>query len=408
MCLIETDIDQITLSVPNIDGMSQWDRVNQIVDELRLKGTLGPFSEESPRNRSYDRAIGWGDTGKNIQIMWRAGELDYDLKQGLLIYFDATGKRLFDLYTNYEELGYRWQELVGKVYDLGGHVTRIDIAIDVYNSDVILSELYQDVKDGKIQVKNQNNQTPTIGEFAKDFETTGITINSRSSDAYGRFYDKRKEQIDKLGPFYERALGFKSWIRLEGEFKHKLARKIGKQISDCDSFNDLNEFLVTQIISRWKLIKNGELLKLWRMLKIKSHDGLLVTLGKDELKSFTRSIRYFLNGGGASLMYKIYRVYGQDGLDYFEELLLDYFDKVNELDGFHPSLNVNTEINKIRQEVLANRWWIDDYWNDATGLIEKEKEVTKPTKVTSDFFKIKNNKNNPLVNRTPRKTEGKD
>ncbi len=143
---VQASIDQLTLSLPNVNGVAQFELAQIIIDKLKLKQRLGEPNLCKPRNRTYNMALGWGENYSNIQIMWRDGLEEFDVKQGILLYFDATGKRLFEDNTPFEQLLMCWPELIGKVYELGGHLTRIDIAIDIFNTDINLSETYDVAK----------------------------------------------------------------------------------------------------------------------------------------------------------------------------------------------------------------------------------------------------------------------
>lgn len=373
---VQASIDQLTLSLPNVNGVEQFELAQTIIDKLKLKRRLGEPNLCKPRNRTYNMALGWGENYSNIQIMWRDGTEEFDIKQGILLYFDATGKRLFEDNTPFEQLLMCWPELIEKVYELGGHLTRIDIAIDIFNADVNLSKTYDDARNGRLVIKNRNNKPVSIGQFSKDFVTTGMTINSRSSDAFGRLYDKKREQTDKQGPFYQLALESNSWVRIEGEFKHKLAEKIGKEIIQCTDIETLDKFLVAQIVDRWQLVDGEELIELWRQLTELSEPNMIVVNSNIQLPSLVKSLHYFITFGGAGLLYKVYRIFGEAGLAELNELLNEYFRRAHEFDGFQPSKNAPYEIRKIRQEAVNRNLGIIDYWNQATGLIAKEKGIT--------------------------------
>lgn len=372
---VQASIDQLTLSLPNVDGMAQFERAQIIINELGLQQKFGEPNLGKPRNRSYNMALGWGDDYSNVQVMWRDGSEEFDVKQGILIYFDATGKRLFEMDSSLKDYGICWPELIGKVYELGGHLTRIDIAIDIFDADIDLTSTYEEAKSGRLIIKNRNNQPASIGQFSKDFVTTGMTINSRSSDAFGRLYDKKREQTDKQGPFYQLALESNSWVRIEGEFKHKLAEKIGQEIIQCTDIETLDKFLVSQIVDRWKLVDGEELIGLWRQLRELSASNMIVVNSNIQLPSLVKSLHYFITFGGAGLLYKVYRVFGEAGLAELNELLNGYFRRANEFDGFQPSKNTPYEIRKIRQEAVNRNWGIIDYWDQAVGLIAKEKGI---------------------------------
>ncbi len=151
-----------------------------------------------------------------------------------------------------------WRKIITKIYqEFKGHITRIDIAIDFINYGLSVNNIHVDLCNKKTMLVNKLNakiKEDRIEYIGSNNEVETIYIGSRRSDAFLRIYNKKKEQSDKNGPYRELANRCDDWIRIEGEFKHRLARQIGAMIytlnTDC-----IEPYLANYIMDHWKLVK---------------------------------------------------------------------------------------------------------------------------------------------------------
>ena len=117
--------------------------------------------------------------------------------------------------------------LIGIVHELGGHITRCDVARDDRTGALDMATVREACELGNFTSRFkghsilQETKHTTAGPVAG-----GVTVyfGSRVSDCFVRFYDKRQERIaagdDDPGP----------WLRLEYEFKRDKADKVARLI----------------------------------------------------------------------------------------------------------------------------------------------------------------------------------
>lgn len=178
---------------------------------------------------------------------------------GILIDFTASGKRLFETIYRMRYKYFSWKRLINTACrDLNGHITRIDVAIDLVNSDFDLDILDDEIEKEQVGILNSRGQlikdsSYKVVKTLKGVQT--IYVGSRKSDAFLRIYDKRREQIEGNRLLFGLADTIDSWIRIEGEFKHKTAHKIGEEISNQDQMHD---FLINLIFDRWKIVDQSD------------------------------------------------------------------------------------------------------------------------------------------------------
>ena len=126
-----------------------------------------------------------------------------------------------------------WQKRLHSYLDaLNGHISRIDIAADLYDGQYSPQQAYNDWDDGKYSLTNRKPSITVYGsswfnEQASDGKT--ITIGKRESGKCTRIYEKGKEQLGKIAasmideshPLYH----LQSWTRIETEW-HRTNREL--------------------------------------------------------------------------------------------------------------------------------------------------------------------------------------
>lgn len=135
--------------------------------------------------------------------------------QGCLMAAPGWEKRLFDYLTA-----------------MYGHISRIDIAADLYHGQYSPEQAYIDWEDGKFSLTNRKPHIQLHGsswhnEQAKDGKT--ITVGKRESGKCTRVYEKGKEQLGKIAasmidenhPLFH----LQAWTRIETEW-HRTNREL--------------------------------------------------------------------------------------------------------------------------------------------------------------------------------------
>jgi len=104
-------------------------------------------------------------------------------------------------------------KLIPHLAKLGFSATRIDVALDIYNSGVSVRQIYDELMWGNIKVPTRSITLITAHAGSMTGET--MYCGSRESERYLRVYDKGLEQNSaKAG----------EWIRIELEIKGKRAK----------------------------------------------------------------------------------------------------------------------------------------------------------------------------------------
>lgn len=113
-----------------------------------------------------------------------------------------------------------WRLVMG-VLSLGAKIKRIDLALDIHDSDEQVSTFVDAYRDGKARTKTRSFHE-IKGRFPEDGHTA--YFGSRQSERMVRVYDKAAQT--GLLPF--------SWLRVEAEIKGKKAHGIASHLSEID------------------------------------------------------------------------------------------------------------------------------------------------------------------------------
>lgn len=153
-----------------------------------------------------------GKLGYKKQLFYDNVSVLFNGNTGMGIHVIITGKGC-----RYYEKNNNLIELIKRINDARGKLTRIDIAIDDLEGKILrFSELRNDIISGNI-ISKWRDSTEIIKRTIEDGKIIGHTINvgSGASRIYMRLYNKGLEQNVN-----------KAWIRLELEIKKEHAEKI--------------------------------------------------------------------------------------------------------------------------------------------------------------------------------------
>lgn len=263
-------IDQLRINIPydfEDTSLCRADSPNKmyfpkhvdLVDQIFHFSWIFKVVRESYGHNGYTNAYIFGeDNGKGkISIMWNENRKD----MGISVDFTATGKDLYETLGKLYGLEVDWQQIINEVCDtFQGHISRIDIAVDLINYGFSVDEIYRNLMTGQYSFLNKIDNRISMKYLkiiGKIGEIETLNVGSRSSDGYLRIYNKKIEQSRSNGLYRNIALNCEDWIRVEGEFKHRLAKEIGKYIASLEVEN-MYPYLLGCILERWKLIKNDK------------------------------------------------------------------------------------------------------------------------------------------------------
>ena len=141
-----------------------------------------------------------------------------------------------------------------------GHISRLDIATDLINYGFSINEIIQRLKNEKSFFLNMqgnkinSNRFKIIGSYE---EAQTLYVGSRRSDAFLRVYDKKVEQDRASGLYRNLARSCNDWVRVEAEFKHRLAKDLGRYIATLTTDN-IYPYLLGCVLERWSLVDKEE------------------------------------------------------------------------------------------------------------------------------------------------------
>lgn len=375
MSKIYATVDQVTINLPYIDKFDGQDSAITYAKKLHLEEVLGEMNRGKGLNH-YSDAITFYKN--QVKLMWN----NKRKSQGILLYFTATG------YKAWKSLG----QLQGYRFDLSNLIkfmveshakwfTRFDDAIDIFDSDLTIQDLYQKVDNGEIlildsmsrQLKAENQKF-----YGQNRKMTGFTVGSRSSDCYLRIYDKKVEQSRDDAAYSDLAKECKSWVRVEGEFKHDKAKSILKDLSSFAEKDDkeaIQQKLVGYIIGQWQLTDSDKNpIKLWQQLsRLADGKGAIPPLEPKLTDRLVQELKWFLTGGAAGVFYRVAKLFGEIGKADFLLFMFEYVSKPNQEKHFIIPKNVPKDLELIKKQHPDIKT-INYYLKKAVKEIEKDKE----------------------------------
>lgn len=257
-------IDQISLMVPikvtTLSNKEIPDEVQAIKHMFKFNKILGKAEKQDHAFNGYTSALKYGTDTAKIMILW-------SWKQpwmGVMTMFYGQGKKLYETLAKMNDIEVDWHKLIEKVcLKYHGHVSRIDVAVDLINYGFSVNSIAQKLTNDEYQFINGKTKRliglekiKTIGDSG---EIDTIYVNSRKSDAFLRIYNKQKQGLSgKSSGYYAMAKNTKDWVRIEAEFKHKEAHKIGNNIAELNDVQKLYSFLADCITQHWILTINDE------------------------------------------------------------------------------------------------------------------------------------------------------
>lgn len=153
--------------------------------------------------------------------------------------------------------------------DKKARFTRLDVAINVLDGKLTVNKLHQQLQNKRVLILDSMGRVLSSEHqkfFGANEKITGITCGARSSDNFLRIYDKKIEQDRVNTPYYNLAQQCKSWVRIEGEFKHDAAHAILQDLAGKEEA-ELNQKLIGYVVKRW-IIDNSKrkAIPLWKKL----------------------------------------------------------------------------------------------------------------------------------------------
>lgn len=292
---------------------------------------------------------------------------------GIYIHFSATFFKLYLDTLNIESYDlfqqwYRFSFDDNGVKRGSSYASRIDVAIDLKNSDVDLNILSEELYSKKLIVKTKTgriNQSK-ISSYNNDNNIETLYLGTRKSNykLLLRIYDKKKEQFSNKGNYYQYALLLDSWIRFEMELKKEYSKQSFTLIRKCESQKELSKLLFSLFLDRYQFYyaatdNHHELTT--KFFEFANEDINLLDATRPIDTSIYRSAEHIKNNSGLfSTLYKMQYITQDDEIifEFFDYLLKEY-EKYTPNDDVKKWLKNYDLIKKDNKKGLEKPWLLD-------------------------------------------------
>lgn len=150
-----------------------------------------------------------------------------DRHGNLLVDLSGQGCRQYEEYMSSID-GWHWQKFLATILEMGGKITRIDLALDIFDAtSPSVQKLEKYVKNGLLSSQSRNFREINSGKIS-DGSLTGFTLYIGANPQLLRIYDKRQERQDQLGEI----VTVEKWVRweleLSGQKSIQAVRKLAR------------------------------------------------------------------------------------------------------------------------------------------------------------------------------------
>lgn len=207
-------IDFLRFSIPNYDLPKIADFLGLSIYEFSSESSGSPFPH-------YESKV----TFANIEVHFSKTH------SNALVNLSGQACRQYEEYMNKAE-GWQWQSFLIEIINLNGRVSRIDLALDIFDDLSPSVKKIQDyIKRGQLSTKAHKFVEINSGRIS-DGILTGFTVYIGSSPQILRIYDKAQERRDNVD---EIVMG--KWIRWELELTDSKALQTAKLIGEGKPLN---------------------------------------------------------------------------------------------------------------------------------------------------------------------------
>lgn len=250
--MISVKVDQFTLTIlPKLELLDFYDRdiisysehVRRVFEQLLKMEEVYSSAVDLERGvRNYDKVYYYGFEKSQIFFKYNS----QNSSNGISIEFKARALREYlKAYKIKEQCDINVHHILKKIaayFEI--RLSRVDIAIDFVDENVLVDKLANQLSCDELIIKNKGNRIVTndkIRTLGNNGSIQTIYVNSRTGDSFLRIYNKKEEAIAKNTIDVFNAMKCKDWTRLELELKSTYAHNITNVFINCDDSN--NEFL---------------------------------------------------------------------------------------------------------------------------------------------------------------------
>jgi hypothetical protein len=330
-------IDQLTIVIDYdlyvLPNANAWRHVSEeLIHKVETALHLDLFAPKYHKDgiAHYSTVYGYGDLAMHI-----ACNPDQP-SSGILVFFSAHG--LNDYRLAYER---QYGEQINandilqmlSAAGLEYHLSRLDVYADFIDDPIDLTQLYNDLISGSVQIVQQSGKhnTSKIKSFStgENIETINIGARGKNARVLARFYDKKKEQMSNPYGFRrELAKVCTSWERLEVEYHSRYARQLTSDLENCKA-EDLQGFVASAILAKYTFVEvtdDGKHLLAFceKIIERKSCKDILLAYPSEGDPTLRRKYDYLISGSGLFSLFDMVRAtWGEEGVKELLKLLVN-------------------------------------------------------------------------------------
>lgn len=348
--MLEFGIDELTvvLHFARRDILDDEETNLEFRWEDEAEGIINIFESRAGLIKVYGKRNGMAKLPQGYTFGWTYGEHafyfaiayhPYQMGMGVIVKFSAQAWAYY-----LEETGLKTYEALRRFCDDSWYkltLSRIDLTADFIDMGIEVTQIYQDMIDGKLAIfreveakngKLEYRKNPLhLQGFIKESEVPTIYLGSVQSESRLRIYDKRREQIERHGVHFDRAKSLHDWVRFEGVFRGKYAKQLLNALLSIDNDDDymnliactfIQKFRFMETVSRDKIINADFMEEIVDCVKNKTY---VLASPSSRNYDLAKSVRYLFAGSGVlATLTKIQKIWGDDELKFFLNYIYEY------------------------------------------------------------------------------------
>lgn len=316
--------------------------------EDEAEGIINIFESRAGLIKVYGKRNGMAKLPQGYTFGWTYGEHafyfaigyhPYQMGMGVIVKFSAQAWAYY-----LEETGLKTYEALRHFCDESWYkltLSRIDLTADFIDMGIEVTQIYQDMIDGKLAIfreveakngKLEYRKNPLhLQGFIKESEVPTIYLGSVQSESRLRIYDKRREQIERHGVHFDRVKSLHDWVRFEGVFRGKYAKQLLNALLSIDNDDDYMNLIASTFVQKFRFMEidnkdkiiNADFME--EIIDCVKNKTYVLASPSSRNYDLSKSIRYVFAGSGVlATLTKIQKIWGDDELKYFLNYIYEY------------------------------------------------------------------------------------
>lgn len=343
ICLLDVQVDEFTLvlqSTKRPNYIEEWEgmAINIINEFVRLSQVETFLNNLEEATHSLPQGYSNGFVSEEAPYYFAIAYHTDFIQMGICIKFSAHAwmeyrKKYESLYARSIQIHQFFANINNNTL-YTSRLSRIDIAIDCINEKVNVNTVYNQLskKNQIVKTGSERRNNSILSAITKNNVTSTFYLGSKGKNikALLRVYDKKKEQLETMGVRYEEALQCDSWVRFEAVYKGNYAHDLSDELQGIKSDTELKDLLVTALTDRYQFYyaKSDKLTTYSKkMLDLLNQKSFIFNSPSPRTNLLEQSQKHILNGSGLfPYLYKVRRIWGDEGLKKCLTFLYDEFD----------------------------------------------------------------------------------